>query len=131
MRSLSSIAIGLCLLASPALSLGASWKQLSADMFIDPASVMRSRDAVHANVKYTYDAEDSARLQKTFKSKARPQHSVQRKNFYCNTRMVSTTNYTYYAADGTVIATGSIQTQQKTDVQPGSRIEAVFDDVCQ
>jgi len=130
MRLPSSIAAGLCLLAVPTLSLGASWEQLSPDMFIDPASVARSRDARHVNVKYLYDDEDGARLQKTFKSKARPQHSIQRKNFYCNSRMVSTSTYTYYAADGTVIATGSIQDQLKTDVQPGSRIEVVFDHVC-
>jgi len=131
MRHLSAALIGLCLLASPALSLGASWKQLSADMFIEANAITRSRDAVHANVKYLYDKDDGARLQKTFKSKVKPAHSVQRKNFYCNNRMVSTSSYTYYAEDGTVLAAGNIQTQQKTDVVPGSRIEVVYEYACQ
>lgn len=130
MRTLHCIAMTLCLLAIPCVSFGESWKKLSGDMLIEPGSITRSFDAVHANVKYIYDKEDGARLQNTFKSKVRPQSSVQRKNFYCNERKVSTSSYTYYAEPGTVISTGSIKTQQKTDVQPGSRIEVVFDFVC-
>ncbi|MDQ7836226.1 MAG: hypothetical protein RDU24_12660 [Humidesulfovibrio sp.] len=131
MRHLTALAIALCVLASPAVSAGESWKQLSGDMFIDTSSIVRSFKSVHADVKYLYDKADGARLQKTFRSKLMPQHSIQRKNFYCNNREVSTSAYKYFAADGTVLATGSISEQKKTPVVPESRIEVVFDYVCQ
>ncbi|MBU1230684.1 MAG: hypothetical protein KKA55_10675 [Proteobacteria bacterium] len=131
MNRLSALAVALCLLASPAVSAGASWKQLSADMYIDTSSLGRGFSFSYADVKYIYDKADAARLQKTFKSKLAPQHSIQRKNFFCNNREVSTSAYKYFAADGTILATGSISEQKKTAVVPESRIEVVFDFVCQ
>jgi len=131
MNRLSALAVALCVLASPAVSAGASWKQLSADMYVDTSSMGRSFNSVYADVKYLYDKADAARLQKTFTSKLAPQHSIQRKNFYCNTMEISTSAYKYFAADGTVLATGSISSPKKTGVVPESRIEVVYDFVCQ
>jgi len=130
MRRLITCLALLGLLASPAPSFAESWKQLSADMFVDTASQTRSYDAVNVNVKYLYDKDDAARLQKTFKSKVAPQYSVQRKSFFCNTGKVSTATYTYYSSAGAVIASGTIPSPQKTDVVPESRIEPVFDHIC-
>ncbi len=119
-----------CLLASPASCLAESWKQLSADMFVDTASQTRSYDAVNVNVKYLYDKEDAARLQKTFRSKVPPAYSVQRKSLFCNSGKVSTATYAYYSSAGAVIASGTFPSPQKTDVAPESRIEVVFDHIC-
>lgn len=119
------------LLATPAHSQAAeAWKQVSADMYVDTASTTRSFDAVNVNVKYTYDKEDASRIQATLKSKERPAYSVQRKSFFCNTKKVSTAAFTYYSASGAVIAQGSLHAKPKTDVPPDSRIEPVFDFVC-
>lgn len=130
MRRPATIIALLCLMASPAPCFAESWKQLSADMFVDTASQTRSYDAVNVNVKYLYDRQDAERLQKTFKSKVPPQYSVQRKSFFCNSGKVSTATYTYYSSAGAVIATGTIPSPQKTDVMPESRIEVVFDHIC-
>jgi len=130
MKRLSALALALCVLASPAVSAGAAWKELSADMAVDTSSIARSFNAVHADVKYLYDKADAARLQKTFQSKLAPQYSIQRKNFYCNNTEVSTSAYKYFAADGTVLATGSLSSPKKTAVVPESRIEVVYDFVC-
>lgn len=130
MRVVKPLVLALCLLALPAGVLAESWKQITNDMFIDTSSVTRSYGAVHVSVKYILDKDDGARVQKTLNAKVRPQYAIQRKNFYCNDRQVSTAYYSYYADKDTVLASGTLKTPQKTDVNPGSRIEPVFDFAC-
>ena len=128
MRQLSAAVVVLCLLACPAVSLCASWKQLGKEIFIDESTV-RHIDAVVLSYKHYYEPQDRSEWKEILKSTEIPHYDIHTVVIYCDEKKWSLKSTTAYSKSGTVIY-AKIQNDAPSDINPESFGSVLYNHVC-